>query len=122
GRRNEKLGLSYEQLRDQKPDLVYCQHTGFGATGPYREIPVHGQMMDALAGALPVEMGPDGLTRPLVPARGRSGSMMMGGEGTSTGAVYAAMHVAAALVRRARTGEGCYLDISAADAVIANAW
>src|SRR5262245_14992619 len=28
--RNEKLGLAYEQLRAVKPDLVYCQCTGWG--------------------------------------------------------------------------------------------
>lgn len=122
GRRNEKLGLSYGQLRVAKPDIVYCQNTGFGATGPYRDLPVHGQMMDCLAGSLPVEMGPDGLVRPSIPPTGRTGTMMVGGEGTATGSAYAAMHITAALVRRSMTGEGCYLDVSAAESVIANAW
>lgn len=122
GKRNEKLGLSFEQLRAIKPDIVYCQNTGFGATGPYSDLPVHGQMMDCLAGALPVEMGPEGLTRPHMPPTGRTGTMMVGGEGTATGSVYAAMHVAAGLVRRSMTGEGCYLDVSSAESVIANAW
>jgi crotonobetainyl-CoA:carnitine CoA-transferase CaiB-like acyl-CoA transferase len=82
---------------------------------------VHGQMMDALAGARPVTMGPDGLTRP-------SGgpvqwpSLQIGGEGTATGAIYAAFHIAAALAHRERTGRGCYLDVAAAAAVSANAW
>jgi crotonobetainyl-CoA:carnitine CoA-transferase CaiB-like acyl-CoA transferase len=78
-------------------------------------------MMDALAGALPVEMGEDGLTRPR-PVGRRAGTMAAGGDGTATGAVYAAMHMAAALARRERTGEGCYIDVSSAEAVVANAW
>jgi crotonobetainyl-CoA:carnitine CoA-transferase CaiB-like acyl-CoA transferase len=119
--RNDKLGIGYEQLRQRKPDIVYCQNTGFGATGPYAELPVHGQMMDALAGALPVEMGEDGLTRPRPVAR-RAGTMAAGGDGTATGAVYAALHIAAALARRERTGQGCYIDVSSAEAVVANAW
>jgi crotonobetainyl-CoA:carnitine CoA-transferase CaiB-like acyl-CoA transferase len=42
-----------------------------------------------------------------------------GGDASSSVAAYAALHVAAALVRRDRTGEGCKLDASGADAVIA---
>ncbi len=122
GRRNDKLGLSYEQLKAIKPDLVYCQNTGFGASGPYGSLPTHGQMMDALAGALPVEVAEDGLTRPSTKRDVRTGSLQMGGEGTTTGAAFAAMHVAAALVQRVRTGEGAYIDLSSSDAVIASAW
>ncbi|WP_238015204.1 CaiB/BaiF CoA-transferase family protein [Dactylosporangium sp. AC04546] len=121
GNRNAKLGLSYEQLRAHRDDIIYCQNTGFGATGPYADLPVHGQMMDALAGARPVEMGEDGLTSPA--GGGVSWpSLQIGGEGTATAAIYAAFHIAAALAHRARTGQGCYLDVAAASAVTANAW
>jgi crotonobetainyl-CoA:carnitine CoA-transferase CaiB-like acyl-CoA transferase len=116
-----KLGIGYEEQRARNPGIVYCQYTGFGATGPYRSIPTHGQMMDALAGALPVELDRDGLAR-----RKSPGSTMTtteyGGEGHATGAVYAAFHVAAALFRKTVTGEGCYIDVASSDAVIANAW
>jgi crotonobetainyl-CoA:carnitine CoA-transferase CaiB-like acyl-CoA transferase len=121
GRRNDRIGLGYEQLRAQKPDLIYCQNTGFGATGPYAGLPVHGQMMDALVGATPMEVGADGLTRPKAAPR-RVLTLMAGAEGTTAGALYAAMHIAAALYRRERTGEGCYLDVSSAEAVLASAW
>ena len=121
GNRGAKLGMSYQQLRALRRDIVYCQNTGFGATGPYADLPVHGQMMDALAGARPVTMEADGLTRP---ADGpvRWPSLLIGGEGTATGAIYAAFHIAAALAHRERTGRGCYLDVAAATAVAANAW
>jgi len=116
-----RLGLSYEQLTALRADIVYCQNTGFGATGPYRDLPVHGQMMDALAGARPVTMGSDGLTRP---AGGPVAwpSLQIGGEATATGAIYAAFHIAAGLARRERTGQGCFLDVASAAAVTANAW
>lgn len=117
----EKLGIGYDTQVQHRPSIVYCHYSGFGATGPYRAIPTHGQMMDALAGALPVENGPDGVPRRRAPGSTMS-STEYGGEGHATGAVYAAMHVAAALARRARTGEGCYIDVASADAVIANAW
>jgi crotonobetainyl-CoA:carnitine CoA-transferase CaiB-like acyl-CoA transferase len=122
GQRNDRLGIGYEQLRTRKPSIVYCQNTGFGATGPYAELPTHGQMMDAMAGAIPAESGEDGLTRPSSAYPTRLGTLLSGGEGTATGAVYAAMHIAAGLAQCARSGEGCYIDVSSADAVIANAW
>jgi len=121
-RSTERLGISYDQLRAVRPDLVYCQVTGFGAVGPLADVPTHGQMMDAIAGALPAEIGPDGLATARRPPAVRTGSLTVAGEATAAGAVQAALHVAAALVQRERTGEGCRLDVAAADAVVASAW
>jgi crotonobetainyl-CoA:carnitine CoA-transferase CaiB-like acyl-CoA transferase len=45
-----------------------------------------------------------------------------GGEGTAAGAIHAAFHVAAALVQRARTGEGAFIDVSGFEGVISQAW
>lgn len=121
GNSNDRIGLGYEQVRAIKQDIVYCQNTGFGRSDPYGALPIHGQMMDALAGAMPAEMSDDGLTR-LVPFDRRTGTLASGGEGTAASAVQAALYVAAALAHRERSGEGCYLDVSAADSVLASAW
>jgi len=121
-RSTRRLGISYEQLREVRPDLVYCQVTGFGAVGPLADVPTHGQMMDALAGALPGEIGADGLPTARRPPVIRTGSLTTAGEATAAGSVQAALHVAAALVQRARTGQGACLDIAAADAAVASAW
>jgi len=120
--RNDKLGLGYAQLKALKPDIVYCQNTGFGATGPFREVPSHGQMMDAMGGAIPMKMSDDGLVWPDETYLRRVNSMAAGGEGTTMGAIYAAFHIAAGLAHRERTGEGCYIDVSSAHAVVASAW
>ena len=120
--RNDRLGIGYDQVRARKPDIVYCQNTGFGATGPYRELPAHGQMMDAIAGAMPVRLDVDGLVKPSDAYTPRTGSLATAGEATSMGAIYAAFHIAAALARRERTGEGSYIDISSAHAALASAW
>jgi crotonobetainyl-CoA:carnitine CoA-transferase CaiB-like acyl-CoA transferase len=122
GRRNDKIGLGYEQLRKIKPDIVYCQNTGFGAEGLLSEMPSHGQMMDAMAGGFPREMDEQGLALPKRSELRAPFSMTFGGEGTATGAIYAAFHIAAGLAHRAKTGQGCYIDASSSDAVIANAW
>jgi crotonobetainyl-CoA:carnitine CoA-transferase CaiB-like acyl-CoA transferase len=50
------------------------------------------------------------------------GGTTIGGDGTAAGAVHAAMKVAAALVRRQRTGQGCFLDAAGADGVVAQGW
>jgi formyl-CoA transferase len=119
---NEKLGIAYAQLKARKPDIVYCQNTGFGATGPFGHVPSHGQMMDAMGGALPFTMGEDGLAVPKGDYIRRTNTMVSGGDGVSMGAIYAAFHIAAALAQRERTGQGAYIDISSAQAVVASAW
>jgi crotonobetainyl-CoA:carnitine CoA-transferase CaiB-like acyl-CoA transferase len=116
-----KLGVGYDAQRSRHPGIVYCQYTGYGATGPYATIPTHGQMMNAAAGATPVESDDSGLVRPYRGAQAFNG-IASGGEGTAAGAAYAALHVAAALVARDRTGEGCYIDVAASEAVISSAW
>ena len=78
-------------------------------------------MMNALAASVPLSTGDDGLvherrsTEPM-------GGTTIGGDGTAAGAVHAALHVVAALVRRAETGQGCYLDAAGADGVLAQGW
>src|SRR4029453_10472004 len=44
GQANDRLGVGYDQLKALKPDIVYCQNTGFGAEGPYATVPTHGLM------------------------------------------------------------------------------
>ena len=117
----ERLGVGYDSVRAVRPDIVWCQHSGFGSTGPYASIPTHGQMMNALAAAIPLGVDDSGRTA-IVETDELMRGTTSGGEGTAVGAVHAALHVAAALVRRASTGEGCFLDASAADAVVATGW
>ncbi|HEY6377843.1 MAG TPA: CoA transferase [Candidatus Dormibacteraeota bacterium] len=117
----ERLGVGYAAQRQVKPDIVYCHCSGFGGRGPYASIPTHGQMMNALAAATPVRMDADGLVRRVV-SDDLMGGTTGGGDGTAAAGVHAALHVVAALVRRAHTGLGCHLDAAGADAVIANGW
>lgn len=117
GATNRKLGLEYEAVRALKPDIVYCQATGFGARGPYAEIPTHGQMMENLGGAAPpLALDDNGF----VVSTGPEGDHRAGG--VVLGPMVAAFGVAAGLARAARTGQGCYLDVSCADAVLASTW
>mgnify|MGYP001022099647 CR=1 FL=1 len=105
-----KLGMDYESVRAINPRIVYCQTTGFGAVGPYAEIPTHGQMMEKLGGAPSLELAANG--RIIETAEGVAAS------GVSLGPIYSAYAIAAAIIRRDRTGEGCYIDVSCSDAVV----
>ncbi|MYB03200.1 MAG: CoA transferase [Acidimicrobiaceae bacterium] len=118
---SDRLGIGYEQQRSRKPDIVYCQYTGFGSVGPYARMPTHGQMMNAGAAAVTLTTADDGFVRP-AENRELMWGTSIGGDGTAAGAVHAALRVAAALYRRQVTGEGCFLDVSAADAVVAQGW
>lgn len=118
----ERLGIGYDEQVVRRPDIIYCQHSGFGANGPYSQIPAHGRMMNAAAGSYPVEVLADGMVHPKDDADGGLGGAQEGGEATSCGAVYGALFVAAAIVRLRDGGGGAHIDLSASDAVIANAW
>lgn len=115
----DRLGIGYAEQRSRKPGIVYCQYTGFGADGPYATVPTHGQMMDALASGQPRVLDQDGMMVPLLDGGPNAKS---GGEGTSAGAMHATTHILAGIIQRDRTGEGCYIDVAASDAVVAQAW
>jgi crotonobetainyl-CoA:carnitine CoA-transferase CaiB-like acyl-CoA transferase len=117
----DKLGVGYAAQHERKPDIVYCQYTGYGAEGPYALIPTHGQMMAALAGAIPTARAENGRLAK-VASDEPMGGLDTGGDGTAAGAVHAALHAVAALTQRARTGEGAYIDVAGPDGVMAQGW
>ena len=108
----EKLGIGYEAQRAVKADIIYAQCTGFGAKGPYAQIPTHGQMMGSLGGGVTLAKGEDGL---MTLAGGMS-------DGTVVAATNTALTAVAALLQRNRTGEGAYIDGAGSDAVLATSW
>jgi crotonobetainyl-CoA:carnitine CoA-transferase CaiB-like acyl-CoA transferase len=48
----ERLGIGYEQLREAYPGLVYCQITGYGEDGPYRDNPGQDLLLQGLSGSM----------------------------------------------------------------------
>ncbi|WFR71645.1 CoA transferase [Prescottella defluvii] len=112
-----KLGLSDRELTQLNPGLVHCSVSGYGASGPYAAIPTHGLMMSALVGANPTTVTPDG---GLLPAEYEGASISgRGGDAAIAAGSAAAMQICAALVRRERRGVGCRIDVSGADALLA---
>jgi crotonobetainyl-CoA:carnitine CoA-transferase CaiB-like acyl-CoA transferase len=96
-------GFGYPQALEAGSKIIWCSITGFGQDGPYSEraghdlsYAGHSGLLAALARELPWH-----------PAAMLS---------VPVGAMLAVTAVLAALAQRARTGEGCQLDISLADA------
>ena len=105
----ERIGLDYKSLRQHKPDLVYCSITGYGQAGPYRALPSHGMNIDAAAGLLEIDHRP-----------GQRPELKVGSaQGLEMGSTHAALGVLAALLRRSRTGEGCYIDAACWEGALA---
>jgi formyl-CoA transferase len=50
----EKLGLSYEELKKIKPDLIYCTITGYGYTGPSKDKPGYDFISQAQGGLMSI--------------------------------------------------------------------
>lgn len=113
----ERMGLGYADQRARNPRIIYCQHSGFGSTGPYASLPTHGVMPAAMAGGKPYGMSDDGLMRPTASPDLLGGATQMG-EVTIVGSLVAAMHVAAALAWRNQSGTGTRIDVATSDAAV----
>ncbi|MGH8984661.1 MAG: CaiB/BaiF CoA transferase family protein [Acidimicrobiia bacterium] len=105
-----RRGLGFDALRAVNPAVVLCSLSGFGQTGPYRDLATHGVAYDAYAGLAPGGRNDDG-----VPSIPRDYVDV----GIQAGALYATAAVLAALVRARATGVGAHLDVAQADAAVA---
>ena len=98
----ESWGLDYPALSQINPQLIYLQITGMGKSGTYNAYRSVGPTAQALSGLTHMS----GLPEPMPPA-GWGYSYL----DHSTG-YYGAIFVLAALMKRRRTGRGCYIDLS----------
>ncbi|MFI0819767.1 CaiB/BaiF CoA transferase family protein [Streptomyces sp. NPDC021098] len=103
----DRLGVGWDVLRAENPGLVYCAISGFGQTGPMRARPAYDQIVQGLSGMMSVTGTPE--TAPL-----RAGFPVA----DTLGGMAAAYAIAAALVRRGRSGEGAFLDVSMLEAAL----
>ena len=106
----DRLGIGYAAVSERNPRIVYCSTTGFGQDGPHAQWAGHDLDYLGVGGYLDcTERGPGG--KPPVP-----GATVADSAG---GGMHAVMSILAALAGRATSGAGCYLDVSAADGVLA---
>ena len=100
----EKLGLSYEKVREHNPKIIYVAGSGFGQYGPYANKPAFDIVIQAMGGVMSItgeEGGP-----PVRP-------------GVSYGDIAAGLFLCtatlAALQERHKSGEGQFVDIGMMD-------
>ena len=100
----DRLGLGYDTLKGENPNLIYCAISGFGQTGPRRDDPAYDQIVQGVAGVMAItgqaDSGPTRVGYPLA---------------DTIGGMTAAFSVAAALQANPR---GAFLDVSMTEAVV----
>jgi crotonobetainyl-CoA:carnitine CoA-transferase CaiB-like acyl-CoA transferase len=100
----ERWGLTYERLRELRPDVIYGRMSGYGHSGPHHEYRSYGPVVQAVSGLSQISGLPD---------REPSGwglSYM-----DNQAAYYNSAALLMAIMRRNVTGEGTEIDVSAVE-------
>ncbi|MDG5760267.1 CaiB/BaiF CoA-transferase family protein [Natronococcus sp. A-GB1] len=103
----ERLGLGYDELSENHPELVYCSISAFGDSGPWSDRPGYDLLIQGMSGMMSVT-GPEG------------------GDPVKVGlpqtdlitAMWSAFGIVNALYRRERTGEGERVELGMLDAAL----
>jgi crotonobetainyl-CoA:carnitine CoA-transferase CaiB-like acyl-CoA transferase len=106
-----RRGLSYDDIRKMKPDIVWCSISGFGQTGPYSDRIGYDFLIQAMGGIMSITGESDA-------AGGRAVKVGLGIADVMCG-MYATTGILAALRHRDRTGEGQYIDLALYDSQVA---
>ncbi len=105
-------GVGYDVLKAINPKLVFCTISGYGATGPYRNLPSHGIAYDTWGGSV----------KPAVDEEGFSYIPEHASIGIHAGPMFGALGILAAVIRARDTGEGSELELGQSDATAYMEW
>lgn len=103
----DRLGLGWEVLRAENPRLVYGTGTGFGLSGPYRDLPAMDVTIQAMSGIMHATGFPD---RPPVKAGPAVCDFLAG--------VHLCAGILGALLQRERTGRGQRVEVAMLEASV----
>jgi crotonobetainyl-CoA:carnitine CoA-transferase CaiB-like acyl-CoA transferase len=106
----DRLGIGYAACSEVNPRIVYCAISGYGQTGPYRDLAGHDVNYCGYAGFID-QVGPAG-GDPVIP--NLQVADILGG------AVVPAMGILAALVDARRSGQGRYVDVAMTEGVLSH--
>ena len=56
----DKMGLGYADVRDINPEIIYCSISGYGRTGPLKDMPGYDLIIQAYSGLMDLTGEPDG--------------------------------------------------------------
>jgi crotonobetainyl-CoA:carnitine CoA-transferase CaiB-like acyl-CoA transferase len=107
-----RRGLTFERMQEVNPRIVQCTISGYGATGPYRNLASHGIAYDAWAG----------IFAPEADAHGHPGIPDHVSIGINAGPLFGALGILAAIIRARATGQGAELELAQSDAAVAFDW
>ena len=96
----DKLGISFDRSKQIKPDIVYCAISGYGQDGPESDQAAMDHLMQGESGMF---MATGTEQQPI-----RVGFAVA----DACTAIFSSSAIAAALYRKAQTGDGAYLDVS----------
>lgn len=98
----KRLGLSYEDVAAIRPDIVFVHAAGYGSDGPYAGEPAYDDLIQSASGCADILPRTDGDPTPrIVP------TLMA----DKVSGLFFAQAVTAALLHRARTGEGQFVEV-----------
>lgn len=104
----KKMGLDYETLRANHPNLIYCSISGYGQNGPDKHRPGYDFIAQAEGGVMSITG--DAAGQPT-----KVGVAIV----DITAGLFASNAILAALYHREQTGEGQYIDVSLLDSMVA---
>jgi crotonobetainyl-CoA:carnitine CoA-transferase CaiB-like acyl-CoA transferase len=107
-----RRGIAWERMQEVNPRIVFCQISGYGLTGPYKDMPSHGIAYDAWAGVARPTLNAEGL--PTIPSYTTIG--------INAGPLYAALGICAAIIRARASGRGGRFEVAQSDAAAAFNW
>lgn len=105
----KRLGLSYEEVKAVKPDIVYVIGTGYGEDGPYGGRPAYDDMIQAASGIASMMSEVDGDPRP------RFFPTLIADKTTG---LFMTNAILAALFHRERTGEGQFVEVPMMESMV----
>ena len=108
-----KLGLGYEDLKKVNPRIVFATLSGYGATGPYKNMPSHGIAFDTWSGIVQPVLDDEGFSH--IPRD-------MPNVGINVGPMLGAIAVLAGVIKARETGEGCEMEMAQSDAAAYMDW
>ena len=108
----ERRGLGYDRLLEVNPRIVFCTISGYGMTGPYKDLPSHGIAYDTWAGLVNPAYDDEGFC--YIPEHPSMG--------IHAGPLFGALGILAAIVRARDTGEPSRFEIAQSDAAAYMDW
>ena len=104
----DKWGFGWNEVSKKYPKLIYASASGFGQTGPLKELPAYDMVVQGMGGLMSVTGHPN--SEPT-----RVGTSI----GDITAGLFTAIGINAALYDRQKTGKGTFIDVSMLDCQIA---